>query len=92
MGNEYVLDDSTMLDIISQVSTIHELVKAVAPEDIHSRNVSTKWAELFNEIQELEDRLDEIKNPVVEEPTEDMFDEDVENWIEESTPIPEFNE
>ena len=71
-------------------STVHVLIEELAPEDIFARDVTTKWAELLNEIQELEDKLDEIKNPPKEEPF-DEIDGKVEQWIRDTTPIPKFN-
>lgn len=86
----YSIEESKFKDLITNISTIKNLIKDVAPEDIFARNVTTKWAELLNEVQELEDNLEEIKNPPVEEV--DIIDDDVEKWIKESTPIPEFND
>lgn len=86
----YSIEESKFKDLITNVNTIKNLIKDVAPEDIFSRNVTTKWAELLNEVQELEDNLEEIKNPPVEEV--DIIDDNIEKWIQESTPIPEFND
>lgn len=90
MEKTYTIEESKLHDLISAASTVHVLIEDVAPEDIFARNVTTKWTELLNEIQELEDNLEEIKNPPVEEKV-DIIDDDVEKWIKESTPIPEFD-
>lgn len=90
MEKTYTIEESKLHDLISVASTVHVLIEDVAPEDIFARNVTTKWTELLNEIQELEDNLEEIKNPPVEEKV-DIIDDDVEKWIKESTPIPEFD-
>ena len=90
MEKTYNIEESVLSDLISGASTVHVLIEELAPEDIFARDVTTKWAELLNEIQELEDRLDEIKNP----PEEEHFDEidgKVEQWIRDTTPIPKFN-
>ena len=86
----YSIEESKFKDLITSVSTIKNLIKDIAPEDLYARDVSTKWVEVINEIQELEDNLEEIKNPPVEEV--DIIDDNIEEWIQESTPIPEFND
>lgn len=92
MEKTYTIEESKLHDLISAASTVHVLIEDVAPEDIFARNVTTKWAELLNEIQELEDNLEEIKNPPVEEMEKTYtIDDDEEKWIKESTPIPEFD-
>ena len=91
MEKTYTIEESKLHDLISAASTVHVLIKDIAPEDLYARDVSTKWVEVINEIQELEDNLEEIKNPPVEEKIE-MIDDNIEQWIQESTPIPEFND
>ena len=90
MEKTYTIEESKLHDLISTASTVHVLIEDVAPEDIFARDVTTKWAELLNEIQELEDKLDDIKNPP-EELKYDVIDGKVETWIRETTPIPKFN-
>ena len=74
-------ESTNMYEIRCISQRIREYLQDLAPENIFSRDVSTKWAQIFNELDELDELSSEKTEDIVDcEVDDDIYDDIDDDW------------